>query len=94
LDIAYKEDIDSVISLLRDNKEAIAKQIPAILEGPFIDGVTNMGDSSVTITIWAIAKQEKVCAVERELRRVAKKLFDENGIEIPFKQVTIHQAGK
>lgn len=88
--IAYKEDIDRVMALIRDNTERYSKEIPELQEGPYVDGVTDLGDSGVTLYIWSPAEQSKVKALERDLRRVTKELFDENNIEIPFNQVTIH----
>lgn len=92
VDIAYKEDIDKVIELIKHNKQRYVEEIPYILEGPYIDGVTSLGYSGVTLAIWALAEQENVNALEREIFRVTKDMFDENGIEIPFNQVTIHTA--
>lgn len=92
IDIAYKEDVNKVIDLIIDNKSVYEENIPFMLEGPYVDGVTSLGDSGVTLYIWALAEQEKVNALERSVYRVTKNLFDEYGIEIPFNQVTIHKA--
>lgn len=92
IDIAYKEDVDRVIELINDNAAMYTEAIPAIVEGPYVDGVVEFGLSGVTLYLWALADQERVRAVERDMRKVTKEIFDKNGIEIPFNQVTIHTA--
>lgn len=94
IDVAYTEDVNAVIDLINKNKEYYKKEIPQMLEGPFVDGVTELGASGITIRMWALADQDKVRMVERDLRRVTKNLFDENGIEIPYNQVTVHMGDK
>jgi len=92
VDIAYREDIDAVIKLIEGSTEIYKREMPYMLEGPYVDGVVNLGDSGVTLRIWALADQEKVRAVERDVLRITKAILDENNIEIPFNQVTIHTA--
>lgn len=92
VDIAYKEDANKVIDLLRNSTERYQADIPAIVEGPYIDGIVNLSSSGVTLYIWAIAELEMIRATEREIRRVTKNIFDENHIEIPFTQITLHEA--
>lgn len=92
IDIAYKEDAEKVMELLNANRPKYRAAIPEIEEGPFVKGITKLGDSGVTIEMYALGKQEKIAKIERDIRLQTKKLFDEHGIEIPFNQVTIHQA--
>lgn len=90
VDIAYKEDAGKVIKLLGESAKTYQSLIPEIVEGPYVDGVVELGASGVTIRMWAIASQEDVLKVERQMRKVTKQIFDTNNIEIPFTQVTIH----
>lgn len=90
VDIAYKEDASKVIKLINDNVNLYKNNIPEIAEGPYVDGVVELGASGVTIRIWALAAQGDVLKVERQMRRVTKQLFDDNNVEIPFTQITIH----
>lgn len=92
VDIAYKEDANKVIEFLKNSTERYQNDIPAITEGPFIDGIVDLTSSGVTLYIWAIADLEVIRATEREIRRVTKNIFDENHIEIPFTQITLHEA--
>lgn len=92
IDIAYKEDIDEVLAIIENNRDRYRKELPFMVEGPYIDGVVDLGASGVTIRMWALSSQSKVRAVERGVMKITKNLFDENNIEIPFNQVTIHAA--
>lgn len=92
VDIAYKEDAFRVLELLRDNIPYFREKIPQITEGPGFDGIVNLGDSGVTLRMWAHGHRDEVKLIERELLRITKELFDDNGIEIPFPQVTVHNA--
>lgn len=91
-DIAYKEDADAVIALIENNTERYQAEIPALYEGPYVDGVVGLGESGVSIRMWGLSEQSSADSVERDMLRVTKKILDENGIEIPFTQVTIHTA--
>ncbi len=90
--VAYKEDVDRVIQLLRDlgkkmRGEEYYSQI--MLEDPQILGVDDFGDSQVTIKMLAKTCPLKQWEVARELRRRIKYAFDKEGIEIPFPHRTL-----
>jgi small-conductance mechanosensitive channel len=90
--VAYKEDVDKVIGLLRDvgnkmREEEYFGQI--MLEEPQILGVDDFGDSQVTIKMMAKTSPLKQWEVARELRRRIKYAFDKQGIEIPFPHRTL-----
>lgn len=90
--VAYKENIDHVIKVLEDNLGVIREQFPQVIEGPNVLGVSNLGDSSVSIRIDVKTNAEEQYSVERGLKKFVKELFDREGIEIPFNQVVIHNA--
>lgn len=92
VDIAYKEDVLEVLKLLRSKEEYFRQEIPEIDEGPGFDGIVALGDSGVTIRMWAIGHRDDIGIISRDMLRLTKEIFDENGIEIPFNQVTIHNA--
>lgn len=92
IEVAYKEDAEKVIKLLKDNQAVFKDAIPEMEDGPFVKGITNLGTNGVTIEMFAFGPQGKIGKIEREIRLQTKKLFDKHGIEIPFNQVTIHQA--
>lgn len=92
ISIAYHEKIDKVIKLLEEKLPLLKEQFPQIIEGPNVVGVSNLGASSVDIKINVKTNTEEHYGVERGIKKFVKDLFDEEGIEIPFNQLVIHNA--
>lgn len=90
VDVAYKEDLREVIKLIENNAKIIASKTQKIQTGPFVLGVTGLEDSSCRIKVWATCEADYAGMVERGLRLAIKELFDDNNIEIPFPQVSVH----
>lgn len=90
IDIAYKEDIDKVITLLDEKLPSLKENYQQIIEGPIVAGVDDLKDSGVSIRINAKTEPEEHYAVERALKKFVKELFDEYNIEIPFPQIVVH----
>jgi small conductance mechanosensitive channel len=85
--VAYKEDTDRVVALMR----AVAEELrtdPAyavgILEPIEIFGVDDFAESQVTIKARLKTRPLEQWNVGREYRRRLKRAFDAAGIEIPF----------
>ncbi|HEX5724146.1 MAG TPA: mechanosensitive ion channel family protein [Longimicrobiaceae bacterium] len=94
--VAYREDPDRVIAVLREVGEELANDEhwgPVLVEPPEVPGVESFGDSAVNIRIWAKTLPLKQWDVARELRRRIKHRFDQEGIEIPFPHQTVQWAG-
>ena len=93
--VAYKEDVDHVISVLKETGEQLRAD-PAfsesILEPMTVLGLDSFGDSSVNIRLFFKTVPLKQWDVAREFRRRVKKAFDENGIEIPFPHRTVYMG--
>lgn len=87
--IAYGESIDHAIAVLNDEM-AKTTDITDIMETPAVAGVVGLDDSAVTLKVVAKCKVKTALGVEAELRRRIKNRFDQEGIEIPFPQRTIH----
>ena len=91
--IAYKEDTDHVSDVLRDIGEDLSGDpafAPHLLAPLEILGVNEFGDSAVVIKIRIKTRPLKQWMVARELRRRIKKVFDAQGIEIPFPHVSLY----
>jgi len=91
--VAYKEDIDKVMEVLKEIGDELMndeKFKPLILEPLEILGVDNFGSSEVTIKIMIKTLPLKQWDVGRELRRRIKKTFDEKNIEIPFPHLSVY----
>lgn len=87
--IFYGDRIEKVEKIIADNLPAIKEKIPAIVEGPFYKGVSELADSSVNLLFVAKCKETDIYQVQRDLNREIKIVFDDNNINIPFPQVTI-----
>ncbi|MFZ5631778.1 MAG: mechanosensitive ion channel family protein [Bacillota bacterium] len=82
--IAYEEDIDRAIGVLRRECEVAHREMPAIVEIPVVQGVVSLGDFSVNIRTVALTVPGEQWAVERELLRRFKNALDRERIEIPY----------
>ncbi|MBE7100920.1 MAG: mechanosensitive ion channel family protein [Clostridiales bacterium] len=89
-DFPYDVPVEIVENILKNNFEDIAKNIPAIKEGPYYKGVCMFKDSNVTIKIVAKCLEEDRFQVERDLNREYRRLLVENGIDIAYPQVVIN----
>lgn len=82
--ISYNDEVDKAIHILQSVCDDLATSNPAIIEGPSVLGVENLGDSDVVLRVIAKTVNMEQWAVERQLRKSIKEAFDLNGIEIPF----------
>lgn len=90
IEIAYKENVEKVMNLLDEKLLTIKEQFEQIVEGPNVLGVTNLGENGYTIRITVKTQPEQQYSVERAIKKYVKELFEEEGIEIPYPQVVIH----
>ncbi len=96
VDVAYKEDLDRVITIMKDVAEDLKKEDKYkkfIIESPHVLGVEKLGDSGITIRLIIKTTPLKQWEIKRELRKRIKNAFDRAGIEIPFPQMVIHGEG-
>lgn len=89
-DFPYDVPIELIENILNSNLNAIAKNIPAIKEGPYYKGVCMYKDSNVTIKLVAKCLEEERFQVERDIMREYRRLLRENDIDIAFPQVVIN----
>jgi small-conductance mechanosensitive channel len=89
INIAYEENIDKAISILNDICSEIKQKRDDIVEGPEVLGITNFGPSEVTITIIARTIPMQQWSVERDLRKIIKKRFYKDSIQIPYPKTLI-----
>ncbi len=93
--VAYKEDVDQVITVMKEVGEDLRKDpsySEMILEPLIVLGLDSFGDSSVNIKAFFKTIPLKQWDVAREYRRRLKKAFDQKGIEIPFPHQTIYMG--
>jgi len=91
--ISYDTDIRKVENVLAKELPLLLAKYPEIFaEAPKLFGVDELADSGVNLKLGVKCKEENIFAASRTLNREVKIIFDENGIEIPFPQVVIHQG--
>lgn len=94
--VAYKEDPDRVMDVLRDvGAEMYADPAwqPVMLEPVEVPGIEMFGESAVNIRVMVKVLPLKQWDVARELRRRIKIRFDREEIEIPFPHQTVQWEG-
>ena len=93
--VAYREDVDEVIKVVRQVDEELRSDpefAPDILEPIEILGLDQFADSAVIIKARTKTKPCKQWSVGREFNRRLKKKFDEKNIEIPFPHMTLYMG--
>lgn len=93
--VAYREDVDEVIEVVKKLDEEIRNDPEYkdfILEPIEILGLDKFGDSAIVIKARNKTKPIKQWMVGREFNRRMKKKFDELGIEIPFPHSTLYMG--
>jgi len=93
--ISYKENLDKVIGVINKVGKELAEDPQwkdLNLKPPQFLRVDDFGESAMIIKILGETKPLKQWDVTGELRKRIKTTFDKEGIEIPFRQITIHQA--
>ena len=91
--VAYQEDVDRVMAVLRELDEEMRGEWPwrRLMLAPIdIAGLDQFGDSAVIIKARLKTRPGEQWGVGREFQRRMKKRFDELGIEIPFPHRTIY----
>lgn len=87
--IEYGESIERVEKILQKELPKVKRRLPSIMEGPYYKGISALADSSVTIKIIALCKEQDRIQLTRDLNREILLIFNRNDINIPFPQVTL-----
>lgn len=91
--VAYKENIDKVISIVKELGDAMKADETfgaKIIEPIEIFGLDKFGESAVIVKARIKTLPIEQWNVGREFNKRLKKAFDEQGIEIPFPHRTIY----
>lgn len=89
--VAYGTDLKKAKEVLWE----VINNEPLILREPKAPSiaVSNLGDSSVDLTLWLWTTVEDYWTLWSHIREDIYIAFNNAGVEIPFPQVTVHQAG-
>lgn len=90
IDIEYGESLEEVEDVIKTNLPHIA--IEGVIGEISYDGVATLGASGVTLQFTAQCYEGDIFAVQRQMNKRLKLMFDENGVGIPFNQVVVHMA--
>ena len=93
LGVAYKENVDEVISVMKEVGAGLRKDEPynkMIIEDLEVFGIESFADSAVIIKARQKTTPGNQWTVGREFRRRIKIEFDKKRIEIPFPHSTIY----
>lgn len=96
ISVAYKEDLDRVMALMRKTWEEMAQDpnwshfIKA--KTPWLMRVDEFGDSGIVIKMVGETQPIKQWDVMGEFRRRIKRVFDEEDIEIPWPHVKLYMG--
>lgn len=98
ISVAYKEDPDRVMAVIRRVWEETAKDPEwegrLISETPWLLRVEEFGNSGIVIRAVGDTKPMEQWNIMGELRKRIKKAFDEEGIEIPWPHVKLYMGDK
>ena len=89
VDIAYEENIDNAIEVIKEICDNFANNNEDITEPIQVLGVDSLNESGVTIRVMGKSKPLTQWNMERELRKSIKNGLDEANIEIPYNKVKI-----
>ncbi len=95
--VSYKSDLDHVIRVINRTGKELAEDPDFkehIISAPQFLRVNDFADSAIIVKILGDTKPLKQWEVTGELRKRLKIAFDKEGIEIPFPQRVVHQAGE
>ncbi|MGD9115955.1 MAG: mechanosensitive ion channel family protein [Dehalococcoidia bacterium] len=96
VDVAYKEDLDRVMDIVRHTWEDLAAdpewESKIISKTPWLLRVEDFGDSGITIRCVGDTRPMEQWGVMGELRRRIKRVFDEKGVEIPWPHVKLYMG--
>ncbi|MBQ4377191.1 MAG: mechanosensitive ion channel family protein [Bacteroidales bacterium] len=86
--VAYGTDLKKAKELLMN----LMMEDPLIQKEPKAPTVfvSDLADSAVVLTLWIWTKVEDYWTINGYIREKIYDIFNENGIEIPFPQITVH----
>ena len=92
--VSYDTDVDHALEIMRDELEAFIADpdwSPMIKGELEVFGVQELAESQITLRMRLTTTANDRWTVRREALRRIKRRFEDEGITIPFPQLTIHQ---
>lgn len=85
--ISYDSSLDLVMDSLR---KMVAEDCRLMREPEPAFFVSGLDDSAVSVSVYVWVRSDEYGVLKREYTEAVKRLFDKNGIEIPFPQRVLH----
>ena len=97
--VAYEEDLEHALDVLRTSAEAFASAPtfgPSLLEPPRVIGPIGLGDSAITIRVEVKTQPGKQWEIGRELRKAVLAACDREGVSLPYprQDVWVHHPDR
>ncbi|GGK25103.1 mechanosensitive ion channel protein MscS [Caldalkalibacillus thermarum] len=89
--ISYDTPINRAEQVLEKLLAEFAQTEEDVVGDPSVLGVQDLGESEVVIRITVPCRPMTHWALARKLRKMVKERFDQEGIDIPFPQLVVHQ---
>lgn len=90
IDVEYGESLSRVDEVIKQKLPEI--RIEGVIGDIVYEGVAELGASGVTLQFTASCYEGDIFAVQREMNKQLKNMFDANSIGIPFPQLVLHTA--
>jgi small-conductance mechanosensitive channel len=91
-DISYGEDLRHVEALMASYLPKIKEKIPAIVDGPYYKGVSQLYRDGPLLKFVAKCKEEDVYQVTRDLNKEIFSMFDSINVDVPYPQYCVSKA--
>lgn len=91
ISIEYGQDLHYVEAVMNRELPLLKKKNPKILDGPMYLGVSKLGESGVDILIICKCHEQDILDMGRYLNREVLLIFYNNGINVPFPNVTVSE---
>ena len=90
VEIHYEDKLPEIEKIIADNLETL--EVEGVVGKVSYDGVDEFCSSGVRLQFSAPCKEDDFFAVRRAVNKAIKVMFDENGVDIPYTQIVLHQA--
>ena len=89
--VAYEADLDKALSVLEIIASEAENQYTEIVDKPKVLGVESLGSSDIVLRMLVEVEPMQHFYIRRELNRIIKLRFDQEGIEIPYPRMVVYQ---
>ena len=88
VEVHYEDKLPELEKIIAENLDTL--EIPGVVGKVNYDGVDEFCSSGVRLQFTASCKEQDIFAVRRAVNKAIKVMFDENGIDIPYTQLVLH----